>query len=153
MFNKIILGLTLFTSMFVLSVQAKELHLILYSPVKITTSDINLKEGDKIEFETLSDTYLNSKLYIKKGEKVSGIITYIEPNGFCCQEAKVYAENFKTKNINGEEIKLKGIISKKGRTHWMFTQFLPFIPELIRGGEVQITSKDRFTLYWESNNL
>ncbi len=132
-------------------VYAKEVEISVYSPVKITTSNLDLKEGDRIEFETVQDTYLNSKLYLKKDEKTLGVITSLEDNGFCCKEAAIYAENFRIKNVDGKTIKLNGIIYKKGRTHWMFTQFLPIIPELIRGGEVQITEKDRFNLYIEDN--
>lgn len=132
-------------------VYAKELEIKVYSPTKITTSNLDLKEGDRIEFETVQDTYLNSKLYLKKGEKVIGVITSLEDNGFCCKEAVIYAESFRAKTFDGNTIKLNGLICKKGRTHWMFTQFLPFIPELIRGGEVQITKKDRFNLYIEDN--
>lgn len=130
---------------------AKELSVSVYSPIKITTSNPNLKEGDSVEFETTRDTYVNSKLYLKKGEKAVGVITTMENNGFCCKEAAIYAENFRINNVEGKSIKLNGLICKKGRTHWMFTQFLPFIPELIRGGEVQITKKDQFKLYIEDN--
>lgn len=128
---------------------AKEQIVNLYSPAKITTSDINLKEGDEISFATSKDICVNSKTFIKKDEKVTGIITSLEPNGFGCKEATIYSEQFKTKDINGNEIKLNGIIYVKGRTHWMFTQFIPFLPTLIRGGEVQIEPNDKFELILE----
>lgn len=118
---------------------------------KITTSNPNLKEGDSLNFVVDKDVYLNSKLYLKRGEQVVGIITSLEENGFTCKEASIYVENFRVKNTDGKEIKLNGIIYQKGRDHALFTQFLPLVPELIRGGEVQVDpEKDTFMLYLEA---
>jgi hypothetical protein len=147
MLKKIILSLILI-SVGLCSFASEQL-VTLYSPAKITTSDLNLKEGDEINFAISKDIYVNSKLLIKKDEKVTGIITSLEPNGFGCKEASIYSENFKTKSIDGKEIKLSGIIYKKGRTHWMFTQFIPLLPTTIRGGEVQIKQNDTFELILE----
>lgn len=131
---------------------AKELQVKVYSPIKITTSNSHLQEGDSINFILANDVYLNSKVYLKKGETVSGIITSINNNGFVCKEASIYAENFKVKNVNGKRVSLNGVVYKKGRTHELFTQFIPFVPEIIRGGEVQIKpQKDIFILYFEDN--
>lgn len=131
---------------------SKELQVKVYSPVKITTSNPHLQEGDNISFILAEDVYLNSKVYLKKGEAVSGIITNITNNGFVCKEASIYAENFKVKNINERLVSLNGVVYKKGRTHELFTQFIPFVPEIIRGGEVQIKpQKDTFILYFEDN--
>lgn len=144
MCRKIILSLFLFS--IGLASFSNEQIVNLYAPVKITTSNVNLKEGDEINFALSKDIYVNSKLYARKDEKVTGLITSLEPNGFACKEASIYVENFKTKNVDGKEIKLDGIIYHKGRTHWMFTQFVPILPTFIRGGEVQITPEDTFEL-------
>lgn len=130
---------------------AQELLVNVYSPTKISTSNLNLQEGDNVEFVVGDDVYLHSKLYLKKGEKVVGMITSIEPNDFGCREAVIYAENFKTKNVDGRVVNINGVICKKGRTHWMFTQILPGLPEVIRGGEAKITPKERFDLYLEDD--
>lgn len=131
---------------------AKELQVKIYSPTKITTSNPYLQEGDNINFVLAEDLYLNSKPYLKKGEIVTGVITNITNNSFVCKEASIYAENFKVKNVNGKLVSLNGVIYKKGHTHELFTQFIPFVPEIIRGGEVQIKpQKDTFILYFEDN--
>lgn len=130
---------------------ANETLVNVYSPVKISTSNLKLQEGDSVEFVVCDDVYLRSKLYLKKGEKVFGMITSIEPNDFGCKEAVIYAENFKTKNVDGKLIRINGVICKRGRTHWMFTQILPGLPEFIRGGESHIKPKDKFNLYLEEN--
>lgn len=144
MFKKFLLSLIFITMG--LCACAKEQIVTLYAPAKITTSNLNLKEGDQINFAVADDIYVNSKLFIKKDEKVTGIITGLEPNGLQCKEASIYSENFKTTSTDRNEIKLDGIIYKKGRTHWMLTQFLPLIPTFIRGGEVQIKPNDTFEL-------
>ena len=144
MYQKIIL--TLILSCIALGAIAKEQVVLISAPVKITTSDVSLKEGDEINFVLAKDVYVNSKLCAKKDEKVRGLITSLEPNGFNCKEASIYAENFVVNSVDGREIKLDGIVYAKGRTHWMFTQFIPFIPTFIRGGEVQIKANDTFEL-------
>ncbi len=149
MFKKIIL--TLILSSIGLGVCAKEQIVLISAPAKITTSDVALKEGDEINFVLVKDIYVNSKLYAKKDEKVRGLITSLEPNGFNCKEASIYAENFVLNSVDGKEIKLDGIVYAKGRTHWMFTQFIPFIPTFIRGGEVQIKPNDTFELILKEN--
>ena len=124
----------------------------------ISTSGGNLQEGDSINFVTAEDIYLDSKLYIKKGEKVSGVITNLVNNDFTCQNASIYAENFKTKNVEGKSIKLIGIIHKDGRNHSYVTQYIPDNPMstslffFIRGGEAKIVpQKDSFILFLENN--
>lgn len=133
------------------------LNLIAYAeeiPVKvapasiITTADKTLQEGDSVNFVTTNDIYVNSKLYIKKGETVTGIITSLVNNDFTCQSASIYAENFKVKTIEGKTAKLKGIVFKEGRNHSYFTQYLGNGFQLIRGGETKILpDKDSYTLY------
>lgn len=123
------------------------------STEKISTSNPNLQEGDKINFIITDDVFLNSKLYIKKGETVSGTITSLERKDFLYKPASIYAENFVTKNINGQKIKLDGIIYKKGSDYWMITQFIPAPLFTLKGGEAKIKpQKDVFTLYLEGKN-
>lgn len=145
--KKIVLGLIL--TFIAQQAYAKEPSITVYTPVKISTSNKLLQEGDTIEFKVSEDVYVNSKIYLNKDEKVSGVITSLEPNAFACKEAVIYAENFKVKNTEGKMVNVNGVIEKKGRTHWMFTQILPFLPEFVRGGEAHILPKERYTLYLE----
>jgi len=131
----------------------KEIPVKVETLLKISTSNVNLHEGDNLSLAVAEDVFLNSKLYIKKDASVDGVITSLIDNGFTCQEASIYAENFRVKTILGDVVKLKGIVYVKGRNHWMLTQFLPLIYILIRGGEAQmLPSQDIFTLYLEANN-
>lgn len=127
---------------------AQDIPVQVKSLSKISTSNINLQEGDTINFVVADNIYVKSKLYFKANESVQGIITSLNNNTFACQEASIYAENFSVKNVNGENISLKGIIYKKGRNHALFAQFVPVLYIFIRGGEAQILpQKDTFTLY------
>lgn len=117
---------------------------------KVTTSNVNLQEGDNINFVVKDNVIVNSKLIIKKGEPVSGTITHIENNDYLYKPASLYADNFITKDVDGKTVKLRGIIYKKGNDHWTVTQFIPLPLVWLRGGEVQIKpNKDIFTLIFE----
>jgi len=150
MYKKLLLIflLTVFTHSIAFS---QEIPVKVETLVKISTSDVKMQEGDDIIFVVADDVFLNGKLYIKKGTNASGIITSLVNNGFTCQEASIYAENFKVKTVKGVTVKLSGIVYKKGRNHWMLTQFIPTemtVGNFIRGGEVEIMpQKDVFTLY------
>lgn len=145
----------------------KEIPVKIDALSKISTSDVHLQEGDSVHFRVLDDVYVNSNLYIKKGTEAVGVITSLVNNGFTCQEASIYAEQFRVKDISGKNVKLKGIVFKQGRNHGLFTQYWPeytqFCPwfvsflsngfTFIRGGEAKILpEKDIYTLYLENNS-
>lgn len=133
---------------------AKEIPVNIKPVSKITTSNVNLQEGDQVNFVITDDVFINSKLYLKKNESVSGIITSLEENDYLYKPANLYIDNFVTKDADEKTIKLKGIVYKKGNDHWMITQFIPFPCAVLRGGEVQIkpkNKKDVFTLILEDN--
>lgn len=120
----------------------------------ISTANVNLQEGDSITMVVSDNVYVNSKLYIKQGAVATGVITSLVDNGFTCQEASIYAENFKVKNAAGKTVPLKGIVYKQGRNHSLFTQFLPTGFHIIRGGEAKIEpQKDNYTLYLKGTNV
>lgn len=129
---------------------AEEVAVKISPAVKLTTADINFMPGDKVNFFVTEDVKLNSTTYLKKGDKVSGVVTSREENGFLGQVATMYIENLYAINSDGKRLKLKGIVYKKGTCHDVVNGFLePFIV-LIRGGEVQMEpNKDVFTVYTE----
>ncbi len=132
-----------------ISVFAGEIPVILIPVCKISTSDTNLREGDSVNFLIAKDVYSNSKIILKKGQKVTAIITSLEDNDILLKPASIYIENFKTQALNGNEVKLKGIIFKKGNEHKLVIDFFPSY--YIRGGEAHIfPEKDKFILYLEN---
>jgi hypothetical protein len=153
MIKKIFLILIIFLC-FNNSAFSKEISVKVIPDSEISTSDGSLQEGDSINLIIVEDVYVNTKLYIKKGEPVVGIITSLVNNDFTCQNASIYAENFKAKNVDGKIVKLNGIVHKEGRNHSYFTQYMPDNPMstslffFIRGGEAKIVpQKDSFILY------
>lgn len=127
---------------------AKEVLVKLKPVYKVTTANINLQEGDAIEFIIVDDVVANSKIYLKKGQKASGVITVIENNDYLSKPAKLYVENVKTRDINNKLVKLKGVVYKSGNDHKEIMEFLN--PYIVRGGEVQINpEKDEFILFIE----
>lgn len=128
---------------------AKEYAVMIKPANKISTSDETLKEGDFVDFVTVESVSApNFKL--AKGQKVTGLITSLEPNGFWVKPASVYIENFKTKDSNNNLVKLNGIVYKQGSDYHNVMDFI--LIETIRGGEVNILpEKDTFTLYVEDN--
>lgn len=131
-------------------VGAREIPVKIKPIHKITTSNLDLKEGDCLEFATSEDIYINSKTKIEKGQMVYADVTALEDNGFLVQPASLYIENFRTNDTHNNAIKLKGLIYKTGNDHHIFTDF--FVFDVLRGGEVQIKpEKDEFTIYFEDN--
>lgn len=120
---------------------------------KITTANSNLQEGDSLNFTIKEDVFINSKLYLKQGELVSGTITSLERKDFLYKPASIYIENFVTKNNEGKKVKLDGIIYKKGSDYWMITQFIPIPLFALKGSNVKIKpDKDVFILYLGGKN-
>lgn len=129
---------------------AKEIAVNVTPAAKLTTANMKLIPGDKADFLVAEDVKIDSATYFKKGEKVTGIVTSREENGFLGQDASMCIENLYTINSSGKRVKLKGIVYKRGRSHDVINGFLePFIV-IIRGGEVQMEpNKDIFTVYTE----
>jgi len=151
MLKKIFITLFIFLC-FNSSVFSKEIPVKIIPDTEISTSKGSLQEGDNIKLVIAEDVYVDSKLIIKKGEPVNGVITKLTENDFTCQPASIYAENFKVKNVDGKIVKLNGIVYKEGRNHSYITQYLENGFQLIRGGEVKINpQKDFFTLYLDDN--
>lgn len=149
--KKVLLLILLFIGQFAC---AKEIPVNIKPINKITTSNVNLQEGDSVNFVVTDDVFVGSKVCIKKNEPVSGIITSLEENDYLYKPAALYMDNFVAATVNGKTTKLKGIVYKKGCDHSMLTQFIPFPFYWLRGGEVQIKpQKDTFTLILEDNEL
>ena len=135
------------------AVFAKTIPVQIKPAVKVVTSGIKLQEGDNIPFVIVNDVFVNSKLYLKNGENVSGTITSLKSNNFLYEPAEIYIENFSTKDTTGNLVKLNGIIYKKGNDYGLITQFIPFPCFAIKGGKVKFNpQKDVFTLYLEGKN-
>lgn len=140
------------------AVFSKEIVVKVVPEREISTADRSLQEGDDINLITSEDVYVDSKLFIKKGEQVQGVVTSLVDNDFTCQSASIYAENFKVKTVDGKTVKLNGIVYKNGRNHNYVTQYIPDnlgaanLFFFIRGGEAKIVpNKDSFTLYLDDN--
>lgn len=117
---------------------------------KITTSDKYLKEGDYLDFVVTQDVFFHNKILIKEGSTVNGLVTYIEPNTWGGDEAKLTIEQFVTKDAGNKRIKLVGNVYREGSEHDGWLELFDFW--LIRGGEVQIKpKKDRFNLFLKEN--
>lgn len=130
---------------------AKEITVKIKPEYKITTSDVDLVEGDNVDFVVSEDVFINSKQYLRKGQQVTGVVTSIENNGFFVVPAKICIEHFKVVSASDSKIKLKGIVYKIGSEHPKLNEIFIF-DLLLRGGEVQIVpEKDEFTMYIEDN--
>lgn len=138
------------------AVLAKEIAVNVTPALKLTTANMKLMPGDKADFVVAEDVKVNSITCFKKGDKVTGVVTSREENGFLGQDASMCIENLYTINPSGKRVKLKGIVYKKGRSHDVVSGFVVLsellnpITSIIRGGEVQMEpNKDIFTVYME----
>lgn len=126
---------------------ASKAETITISPIKtISTASDKIQEGDTIYFQVEEGAG-----NIKEGEKVTGVITNYEPNGFLGQNAVLIIENFKVEKTNE---KLDGIIYCSGNEHNQVMEFLSdsTINPIIRGGEVKILPKETFSFETQNNS-
>lgn len=141
-----ILSICFLISTFLCQPVFADTSIVVAPKTKITTSNQNLKEGDYLDFVVNQNVFLNNKLLIKQGSIVEGMVTYLEPNTWGGDEAKLTIEQFVTRDIHNKRIKLVGNVYKEGNRHEGYLAF--FRLWLIRGGEVQIKpEKDRFNLF------
>ena len=71
---------------------------------------------DKLDFVTTKDVYKNGQLYIKKGETVTGLLTdrhVFLPKQKAALVPTIKVSYFKTKDVNGKEVKLYGTVSNE----------------------------------------
>ena len=123
------------------------------TPVKkISTSNTLLKEGDFVQLAVLSDIKISDEFKVYKGEKVTGLITKLNDNGFNGEEAAVFIEQFEISRDFGQKLYLRGQIKKEGASHnkaiTAYSYFLGPAAFWIRGGEVNFRPKrDVYTVY------
>lgn len=130
---------------------AKEIPFEITPSKKISTSNYKVSEGDIVEFKVINDVTVNNKICLSKNQKIYGIITSREENGFLGKPASLYIESFYITK-NGIRTPYQGVILKKGTNHDVITGFAIFenIIVLIRGGEAILNpDKDKFTLFLE----
>ena len=107
----------------------------------ISTEHDEIQVGDWVQFETTKDTYLDGKLYLKKGTPVVGVVDFYHPNGWCLDEAElrfktfyfVNENNIKTEvncTVNVNELSLIRNDVKEQTKH--------FFKTVIRGSEIYI---------------
>lgn len=138
----------IFALFFSQSVFAKDIPITIRPINKISTSNIYLKLGDRVEFELLGDFYRNGKIYIPKTNKITGTIVEIEQNDFGYKEAQITINQFRTVDVAGNFVKLEGSIFKSGKSYSGMQFFGDTIFHFFRGGEVQIKpKKDTFILF------
>lgn len=133
---------------------AEDIPVKLKPKIKMTTSDILLKEGDPAEFLVAEDVLYNGAVIIPKNTLVTGMIASLEPNNWLMESAKVIIDDLYAVGENGQKIPLSGSVFKAGNKHETLGGFLSSIiaiellPVFIRGGEVQIEpKKDTFTVF------
>ncbi len=135
-------------------------------PVKISilkgiTTRTNLREGEELSFQCLSDVHLGDNLDIKKGSIVKARLETVSKNSANGVPADIIIGNFKTTAQNDKEILLDGNIRKIGanRALWVYpsaqvlsTFFLVgYLLFAIRGGHAKIKPKDVYEIYYMPN--
>lgn len=127
-------------------ISAGEIPVEVTPAFKVTTGGKTLQEGDFIDFKVVKDSGR-----LKKGAEVTGIVTYLDGNGFAGKAAAINIEEFRIKNTAE---KLKGGIYIYGSAHNQFMEFkdnLLLPTAFIRGGEITLKpQKHIFMLYLEN---
>lgn len=122
----------------------------------ISTALDEVQIGDYLLFKVKNDIYENEKLIFKKDTIVAGYVSFLDENGWGCDNAEIQLNEFKLKNTNREvvtinsEVRLNGfeLLKTKGKR---CAQFFNYIGVIFRGKEVDIKcDKDRpvFTIWY-----
>ena len=122
----------------------------------LNTTDI----GDKIIFKTEDDVKKDGKVFIKEGTEVVGIIGNVTPPVSGGGGAELVLENFKTRDVYGNEIKLNGKIIVKGMNTSFFQHVISYagIPFTFGastfimyspGGPATLKANKGYTLFYE----
>lgn len=147
MYKKLFIAILLF--FITQQVYAKEIEIKITPQKEYSTAHQTPKTGDYLNFVVTEDS---SK--IKAGTIVTGLLTDRIENGFGGKPAELYIEQFKI-----DDIKLEGIVYKKGNMHKIYFDYFDNIFALplkifdsscsyVRGGEVFLKPNvDIFTLY------
>src|SRR5574344_866108 len=88
-----------------IGVCAREIEVPIVPVKSYNTFDNTLMEGDVLDFVVQKNVYSGNNLLVKKGDKVSGLVTSRKENGFCGQAASIFVEQFRLqggKSLKGE---------------------------------------------------
>ncbi|MDD3238430.1 MAG: hypothetical protein PHV37_10090 [Candidatus Gastranaerophilales bacterium] len=127
---------------------SKDIPVLLSPEVTLSTTSDVPQEGDIIKFK-VKQTVTYKNLTINKNAVASGMLASREENDYYGKVASLYIDQLRVCGSNGESIKLKGVILKKGNDHPNLSDWGFF---LIRGGEAFLRpKKDIFTVFLEVN--
>lgn len=72
----------------------------------ISTNHDEVETGDRINFETAHDIYVDGNLYIKKDTQIFGSVGLVHPNGWGNDKAEIYINKFYFNNLNNKQCEI-----------------------------------------------
>lgn len=123
----------------------------------ISTHHDEVEVGDNLEFMTIEDVYKNGEIYIKKYQRVVGVVDFFYPNGWAGDSAIIKINKFYTTDVNNKKITVNYPIEINGRSARASDVRYAFIePSLfywlfvIRGAEIYLDPDTKmFNLFIE----
>ena len=139
------------------TVKAESIPIKLLPAENISTAYDEIQVGDNVLFKVKSDVYHNKNLIFKKDARVVASVSFLEDNGWGCDNAEILLSNFKLKSTSGNvvttksEVILNGfeLLKTKGNR---IAQFFNYMGVPFRGKEIDIKyNKDFpvFTIWYE----
>lgn len=121
----------------------------------ISTSYNEIETGDKIKFKSVNDVYKNDKLYMKSGTPVTGIVDYIDENGWAADHAEIQFKQFQTKDLDGKKVQITSPITINGFEELKYRypkieRFFQYLSAPVRGKEIDIDchrDKSTYTIW------
>lgn len=130
------------------------------APVQIiSTHHDEIEVGDKIEFETVNDVYIDNNIYIKRNTRIVGIVDFIHPNGWGGDAADIVFKTFYTKDINNKKVTItypldingnsertndiKNIAFSRANNFMVYLTEIPHFAFIFRGSEIFIEPDTR----------
>lgn len=119
---------------------------------EISTTNDEIEIGDEIEFINQKEVYKNNKLFIAAQTKITGIVDYVDNNGWCADNAVIHINKFVAEDADGNKITINGNLDISGFESLQFKakrkkQFFNYMSTFVRGKEVDIKTYDKDVIF------
>ena len=139
------------------SVERVPIKLQIINP--ISTKNESITEGQVIDFIVKEDVKYNSKIIVKKGTKVTGVVQTYMDRGLNGVPAILIIDDFEIEGINKNRLKATYIKRGQNRTlivlpiKWALTiiPFAGYVSNFIIGGHANIKKKNTVILFYYPN--
>lgn len=129
---------------------------IVIKPIENIKSELEINEGQSIQFKVVRDVFYNDKLIIKRGAPIFAKVSVIITPGMNGIPASIILKDFETKALNTGKLTPEYEIFGQDRSlfvfplKWALTPLPPTgsLTNFIMGGHAKLKMKKHLTIYY-----